>query len=183
MFKEVKKQLLDPQQQDRAGAATIILVQDIVAQLKDIHGSTLSASTMAWTMWANYILGKDASEREGLMQSPPPVDYVNLFVRAPLHPDTILHGLRRGASIAHTVNEGVARELRAIQETVESYERSKTQTDALFAVMKQRLAALVIRVSANEDTLTAVNDAARAEEVNFSREVFERITNQVDVDH
>lgn len=81
VHQKVTAMLLQPADRDRAGAHSIVSLLDFVRQLKNIHGSYLSANTSSWTMWANAIHSGPIHKQESMMNDLPPSHLIHLFDR------------------------------------------------------------------------------------------------------
>ncbi|KAI9351345.1 hypothetical protein BDR26DRAFT_850905 [Obelidium mucronatum] len=62
-----------PKSVNRGGAPSNDMLNEVVVQLKEKHGSRYpQAFGVAWDLWANWILNQPAGDHDALINSPPP---------------------------------------------------------------------------------------------------------------
>lgn len=83
VHQKVSANLLQSANRDRAGAHSTVSLMEFVRQLKEIHGSYLSANMSSWTMWANAIHAGPIHKQEAMMNDLPPSHLVHLFRSVP----------------------------------------------------------------------------------------------------
>lgn len=180
-YKKLKKSLIDPAVADRAGASAFVEVQDLVAKLKETHRNNFQGSAIAWTIWANQILGSEGHAREQLMQGPPPANIIRLFTRAQDASSANLCAVRSNVSIGASVSQGLARHFEGMCTLADKMTLMAKDFTLLAQEFNERVKLANTVAATNVETLTAV--ATAVEETSFSNEVFDAIANVEDVDH
>lgn len=83
VFKSVDRILLQPEQTDRSGAASVQAQMGLVDELQQKHGDYLSGHQLAWMAWAHAIQRADPSVQESMKSTAPPPHVLRLFRSAP----------------------------------------------------------------------------------------------------
>lgn len=170
------KQLIRPQNADRAGAPNNQTVTCLANTLREKHGMHFSGHSSAWRLWANYIHSSPAHEQDRRMDELPPPYLLKFFNSVPISPAVKLDAARSGLSVASTINDGFAAEL------------AKLESDAdhlilLAQSLKQRITGMQTRLCINSSLVTAMQDSVRPEENELSQMLAGNVSDMPDLDH
>lgn len=183
LFVKAKKALIDPMYADRAGAPAISAIDDLVAELQELHKFNFVGTRVAWCLWANHIHAAEPHLRERLKLGPPSADILHMFNRAPNHPDTVIQDLRANCEIARNV---YATHLLAINEcrtALNDVSATRDQLNLKIDFLDRKLQRLEIHASSSDTLLNTFHSIVDAEDTDISNDVFNRVTNSEDIDH
>lgn len=181
MFKKIKKQLIDPTNVDRAGAATNTIVREIADQLKEIHKFHFVGPDIAWTIWANKLASMEPYQRDLAVNEPPPGKLIELFDRARTPADQVLYGLQRNASLGNTVNNLRQQEIKECREAFDEMMQLLERLRFKAAELDTRLKLMEQSSITSSELLNTVSRAV--EENDSSEQFYSGITNRPDDDH
>lgn len=175
IFELVKKQLLNPEKKDRAGAPSTDELFKCVDDLKQIHPN-YTALHSAWEKWANFVLSHTADMRAKLMREAPPDDYLFLFRSVATTEGEQLMATRQGLSVARTVINAYSAKVQVFTELADrNFEH---------AVQLQQLAReLKAQGESSKDMLDAFEASLPPQEVEFSRKLASQVTDADDNEH
>lgn len=180
-FKNAKKALIDPYSADRSGAASLVVVQELVKELKEIHKHNYVASTITWNMWANIISKAEVHLQEAMKHEAPPEHLISLFSRAPTHADDRLQTIRSNFQLATTVSDSYASDLSQLRVTVNEIRELAKAFTTLADDLDKRLKVCENKRDCHNEMLGAANVVI--EESSFSVRAFNDISNHEDIDH
>lgn len=181
LFKKIKKQLIDPANVDRAGAASNSMVREVADNLKEVHKFHFVGPDIAWTIWANQLMSMEPYERDAAINEPPPGKLIELFNRAMDPADHVLRGLQRNVSIGRTVSNLKNQEIQECRAIFDDMVDLMKRAQLKAVELDNRLKLMEQTAVTSSELLSTINEAV--EESEFSGEFFERIQNQEDVDH
>lgn len=183
-FSIVKKTLLDPAVKDRSDAVANLVIDNLIAKLKEYQSHKYVAlQPIAWRMWATYVGSKPSLTQDQLLMDPPPYQVSEFFRSIPTTEAEILTNAQKGLRVARNVN-GIQRgNLRGIRERVQRLQATIDSCTRELGDLITHLDCLE-QMSEREDSLLQDMDSAiRPEESSFSIEVAQLVTDCEDVDH
>ncbi|KAG9409116.1 hypothetical protein AC1031_019378 [Aphanomyces cochlioides] len=117
---EMKAACIDPQDQDRAGAATHDVQANIAEQLQECWSGVFRGHEMAWLMWAARISKKALYLHAGDIAQPPPSELARWFTPIGSSAEEHVEALRRNVQLASEVVDGVIAHVSRVQEVQEA---------------------------------------------------------------
>ncbi|KAH9139023.1 hypothetical protein AeRB84_016691 [Aphanomyces euteiches] len=114
---ELKAACIDPEIQDRAGAATHEIQKKIVEQLKSRWGRLFRGHEMAWLMWAARIAKKAVYLRSVEVTQPPPAELARWFTPVGASAEEHVDALRRNVQLASEVVDGLIAHVIRVRDT------------------------------------------------------------------
>lgn len=176
-YADILKNLIQPNDADRAGAAPSEQLFAVINRLK-AHHSNMRAHDMAWYRWANEIVKSSRNEDE-MIQDLPPTELIHLFSQPRTPAQQEFQSLRRGVCIGNRINNGlegsVKRALDEMSEVVLEAEQFLQKSKRV----KRLLEACYEQIEANENLLLGFNAAVGPEEDEFGT----ALLNQMDADN
>ncbi|KAJ3263527.1 hypothetical protein HDU77_010555 [Chytriomyces hyalinus] len=103
LSQQYDKAVLQPVIADRGGAPAQALHTEVMAQLRERHESSYTASLITWRLWANEILNLPVPLQANAINGPPPVEMIQLFNRIPTAAEVQLQELRSTMTLAREV--------------------------------------------------------------------------------
>lgn len=163
---------------DRAGADSnqnvLHLANELKQRNKDQFVKPLDAS---FTLRANYIQGSAAHLRDDLLAGPPPEHLKNLFITVgEVGAQRVLNNSFDDASVAETVNESIATELKEIEYAIDKVESS-------VAELRQKLSQLQMSITERKTLISAFKRSLKVTEREESRLISDDIQDCADIDH
>jgi hypothetical protein len=180
VWNKVKKNLIDPENRDRAGASNTQSLKQLADNLMEIHGHHLAGLEISWMIWANAIQSSSAHLQCDMTRELPPSHIIHLFRCVPTSEASRLSALQHGVTIAESVNQAYGNDIAAIRNFCNNLR--KMVIDA-FDDIDRRLEGMESRNNSNGNLLSAVGTASRPVESEFSVNIASMITDQEDVDH
>lgn len=180
VFKTVRDTLLEPEERDKAGAASNKSLSELVQKLRHIHGTAWQANDISWMMWANAILTSEANQQDILMQEAPPAHLAKLFATKE---QPRLRAIRRSYAVAHNVNSGYHDEIIAIREAFDDLEKSTQNMMCIMKLLKRRIESLEHRDVIGESFISAAEDALNVEETVFGASLASSVGVMDEIDH
>ncbi|XXQ36925.1 Uncharacterized protein PBTT_06925 [Plasmodiophora brassicae] len=181
MFKLVSNALLQ-RERDRAGAASIALVDARKESLRRLHPEYFAYDTN-WLQWAAWIEAQPQQVREERAAEAPPPHLSHLFRMVPIDSGAVLHNMQTSMRVTRCVSERFKRKLEDILDTAKTVTAGfKTVTAGVNLLMTQ-LESLHEAAADTEEMIAAMEAASRPGESDFGRRIAAEITNEVDVDH
>ncbi len=172
--------ILEPVQRDRAGAHSTVLLIELARNLKEAHGSYLSANSSSWTMWANAIHSSPTHTQEKLMNEMPPPHLIHLFRSIPTSDNEIMRSVQNGLQIAGNLNDAYAENVKILRD---EFTKMKEVMLRSFDLYELRLKATEDMVSANTRFVSSVDGALRPEVNAVSIAEEQLVTDLPDYDH
>ncbi|KAJ3234837.1 hypothetical protein HDU77_000354 [Chytriomyces hyalinus] len=102
-FQQYEKTVLQPVAADRGGAPTEPLHIQVMAQLRERHGSVYRSDSINWRLWVNEILRLPVPQQENAINQAPPRHMMQLFERVPTAADAQLRDLHCTMTLAKNV--------------------------------------------------------------------------------
>ena len=180
-FKALKRILLDPEEADRAGAASNQIHEDILRRLKEVHQHRYSAANINWRLWANAILADDPARRENLINAAPPANIVHLFRTVQLDESLRLTQIARSNRVALGENERVRDHIKLIRESFDVLKAAYDLVSSAFDDLDARIRSLEIANVNASNILNDFDESLHPEE--FASNLFDEIQNENDIDH
>lgn len=182
VHQKVTNVLLQPADRDRAGAHSTVSLLDSVRQLKDIHGTYLSANTSSWTMWANAIHNGPIHKQESMMKDLPPSHLIHLFRSVPTAETEVMRSVQNGLQIAGNLNDLYAENLATLRD---EFRKAKAIAMRAFDLFEVRLDAAQDMVRANNRIVSTLDSALHVEvnPVSLSEEQQVNENDMTDIDH
>ncbi|KAJ3216125.1 hypothetical protein HDU81_001173, partial [Chytriomyces hyalinus] len=103
LFQQYDRTVLQPTITDRAGTPAELLHTEIIAHLREHHGSLYRAGLIIWRLWANEILKLPVPQQANAVKEPPPAQIIQLFQRIPTAAEDRLQELRSTMNLAKEV--------------------------------------------------------------------------------
>ncbi|XP_058832497.1 uncharacterized protein LOC131690611 [Topomyia yanbarensis] len=157
VFKTVREVLLEPEERDKAGAASNQSVAVLAQKLRDIHGDKWEAKDIAWMMWANAIYTSEFHCQERLLHDAPPAHLVKLFS---VKEQPRLKAIRRGFAVAHSVNAGYHDDVESLREAFEDMQLTAQNMIVKMQSVKRHLEALEQRDRIGDTFISAAEEAS-----------------------
>ncbi|XP_065074989.1 uncharacterized protein LOC135698780 [Ochlerotatus camptorhynchus] len=176
MYETLRVQLIKPEERDRAGAASNQANSNLSTELKELYKLSYISSDINWSVWASYLLTKDALEREKLKLRGPPQHLIHLFQTVPSCSQNVLNHTRQDVCIAQNVNSGYKQLLDDLQADLD-------QLMTYAKAMQLRLTALQTMQATNTSLLADVSGSIAVSEDSFGQKLAEEVTDCLDVDH
>lgn len=182
VHQKVTAMLLQPANRDRAGAHSTVSLLDFVRQLKNIHGSYLSANTSSWTMWANAIHSGPIHKQESMMKYLPPSHLVHLFRSVPTAETEVMRSVQNGLQLANNLNDLYCENIGTLRD---EFRKAKETAFRAFDLFEVRLQAAEDMLQANNRIVSTLDSALRVEvnSVSLSQEQQVHENDIADVDH
>lgn len=180
---QLEKKLIKPAAKDKAGAAAESALDEMVRVLKEAHRWHYEANYITWRMWADFILKQPGHQWESLTQSPPPHHMLHLFTAARTNPDNLVSELRQNLSIGKSINSSFEDDIGQI---ATEFKQLKVKFDGLvhgMTAFEARLDAIQFKCKTTGDNLSLFEVAVPPEDNEFSTQMFNKMSNQEDVDH
>lgn len=177
---QVERVLIKPAEVDRAGAASMNEIANMVVQLKEIHGAQYRGTDITWQQWANYVLRQDAHAQSNLIREPPPTHLIHFFSHTRTDADDLVAQIRQNLCIGERVNRGIDLEVSVLRS---AFNNMKGTVLTLFDDFDRRLTALEDKLATNQNLLDGFQEAVGVEENEFGVQEFENIVNMEDIDH
>jgi hypothetical protein len=169
-FVALSKQLLQPRQTDRGGAATTNLLNSLVERLKETHSQNFSAFDINWMQWATDIQSQPLHLHDNLIQRGPPTSLVHLFRSRSTPAEVSLSNLNRANRIGLGMVQNILAQIPEIRN--------------VFMVGIARLDALTQQLQNYQQQFEqTIEVTAPVQETQSSRDIFDRVINAEDVDH
>uniref|UniRef100_A0A8D8AAN0 (northern house mosquito) hypothetical protein n=1 Tax=Culex pipiens TaxID=7175 RepID=A0A8D8AAN0_CULPI len=175
IFEMVKRQLLNPEKKDRAGAPSTEELFKCMDELKQLHPN-YTALHSAWEKWANFVLSHTADLRAKLMREAPPDDYLFLFRSVATTEGEQLIATRQGLSVARTVLTSYFTKVEVFGELADQNFENAVKLQQLARELKAQGESTTAMLDAFESSLPPV-------EVEFSRKLGGQVTNADDNEH
>ncbi|XP_062557191.1 uncharacterized protein LOC134222057 [Armigeres subalbatus] len=176
VWSTVKEQLIDPSDQDRAGAASTQVVLELTEELRKLHGEYLEAHGMAWTFWANAIQSAPAYKRSSMMQYPPQT-LAGLFAAKE---GTRINAIKRKLETVNNDNNSCHEGIAALRKAFDTLRASmNTGINAL----NHRIERLELRELTSSNLLNAMKTSIVVHEDEIGENLRNHITDCPDVDH
>lgn len=173
-YEAAKGRLMVPTERDRAGAASIEVVNLMTKKLQETH-IHLEGLPAAWKIWANYILSSNPGEQEDLIYRLPPTGISeNLRIRMPNHP--LLLSAQNRLNIAHNVNHGYGESISDLRHTFNALAE-------MLKIMDIKIKSLEDRFDMQEGLVSSMEQDLNLTESDHSQNLATRVTDAPDVDH
>ncbi|XP_065085436.1 uncharacterized protein LOC135707521 [Ochlerotatus camptorhynchus] len=168
MYETLRVQLIKPEERDRAGAASNQANSNLSTELKELYKLSYISSDINWSVWASYLLTKDALEREEFKLRGPPQHLIHLFQTVPSCSQNVLNHTRQDVCIAQNVNSGYKQLLDGLQADLD-------QLMTYAKAMQLRLTALQTMQATNTSLLADVSGSIAVSEDSFGQKLAEEV--------
>lgn len=182
-WKVASKNLVHSEETDRAGAVSETEINNLVERLKEVHRFHYVAPYITWRAWAEYIFKKGAHCRESLVIAPPPAHIIGLFQAARSNAENTNIQVRQNVSIAQGLNSGMGLDLESLVDEFQSAMHLHKETEQAFARFGAKLDAIKNRNENTSENLQLFASAFGPTESQSSRDYFDNIVTQEDIDH
>lgn len=181
-YAKLLKQLINPEETDRAGAASNILLFTTMRKLKEIH-THLKATDESWLRWANYITSQPTHKYDDLLKELPPTHLIQLFSQARQHPQQRVEYIHRSVRIGQRINQGIEDTVKTLLNDVnELVEANEYQTNC-YKKFKRTLESLSEQLVSNNNLLEGFGDAVGPQEDEYGSSLLNQIDDLEDTDH
>ncbi len=182
VHQKVTAMLLQPANRDRAGAHSTVSLLDLVRQLKERHGSYLSANTSSWTMWANAIHSGPIHKQESMIDDLPPAHIIHLFRSVPTAETEVMRSVQNGLQVAGNLNDLYCENLGSLRD---EFLKAKEIASRAFDLFEVRLQAAEDMLRANSRIVSTLDSALHVDvnPVSLFEEQQVLENDMLDVDH
>lgn len=176
IWNTVKECLIEPNERDRAGAASTQALLDLTEELRRTHGGLLEAHGMAWTFWANAIQSAPAYKRSSMMEYPPQT-LAGLFkAKEGIRVNTI----KRELETANNVNDSYHEDIVALRKT---FDTLRASVNSSLKALDHRIEMLEIRERTSSNLISAMKSTVTVQEDEIGKQLRNDITDCPDLDH
>lgn len=175
-FKIVKTMLLNPEERDRAGAASTETLRRLAAQLREHHQFNYVSADINWMVWANYIQSAEPHYHEEMIRSAPPADVIHLFAHARTDAEQELAVQSHSVRTAESINTTYKNKIAVIRQTFDKFK-------LIAADLENRITELEEIANAQESLLSSMASSSRPTQSDHTRSLRRRISDLSDVDH
>lgn len=180
---KIEKQLIKPAAKDRAGAAAESALHEMVEKLKQKHRFHLYGQYIAWRIWADWILKQPGDQWNSLVNDPPPGHMLHLFKQAADNSENLAETLRHNLSIGKSVSSSLAVDVKTIVTEFKLLKEAHANLTRAFESLESRLETLLLRCEVTNENLEMFENAVPVQPTQFSRDCFDQIRDQEDIDH
>ncbi|ETW09295.1 hypothetical protein H310_01687 [Aphanomyces invadans] len=179
----VNKTLIEPAEQDRAGAASMASLLALKSRLREIHGAAYRSQDINWQLWANQIQSAPAHRHDAMVSEPPPSNLIHLFAHAPTQPEVVLRNARQGLCVAGGLNRNFASTVEDMVASIRTLKRKHEELQTHLLFLDGQITAAQRMLASNTTLLGGFENALGIEESQFGTALLQDMEEQEDVDH